>query len=89
MFLGCRQRAVLLFFVVKPKMLGIMAGLTQVNWGLEEYMKIGFTGKLCHMFPYSARWFDSGYSFMSVYRGLVFYIPLYVAVSCTVFGARL
>ena len=33
-------RAVLLFFVVRPKMLGIMAGMTQVNRGLEEYLKI-------------------------------------------------
>ena len=41
------------------------------------------------MFPYSARWFDGGYSFMSVYRGLVFYITLYLAVNCTVFGVRL
>ena len=32
-------RAVLLFFVVRPKMLGIMAGMTQVNRGLEEYLK--------------------------------------------------
>ena len=35
-------RAVLLFFVVRPKMLGIMASMTQVNRCLEEYLKIGF-----------------------------------------------
>ena len=32
-------RAEVLFFVVRPKMLGIMAGMTQVNRGLEEYLK--------------------------------------------------
>ena len=32
-------RAVLLFFVVTPKMLGIMAGMTQVNRNLEECLK--------------------------------------------------
>ena len=42
--LGCftgvdAPRAVLLFFVVRPKMLGIMAGMTQVNRGLEEYLQ--------------------------------------------------
>ena len=35
-------RAVLLFFVVRPKMLGIMAGMTQKDSCLEEYRKIGF-----------------------------------------------
>ena len=35
-------RAVLLFFVVRPKMLGIMASMTQKYSCLEEYRKIGF-----------------------------------------------
>ena len=35
-------RAVLLFFVVRPKMFGIMAGMTQKDSCLEEYHKIGF-----------------------------------------------
>ena len=35
-------RAVLLFSVLRPKMLGIMAGVTQVNRCLEVYLKIGF-----------------------------------------------
>ena len=66
--------AVLLFFVVRPKMFGIMAGMTQVEICLKEYRKIGvFSGRERHMFPY---W----YIFMSVYRGLVFCSPLYLAV---------
>ena len=35
-------RAVLLFFVVRPKMLGIMAGMTQKDSCFEEYRKIVF-----------------------------------------------
>ena len=54
-------RAVLLFFVVRPKMLGIMAGMTR---GVQKF----FSGRLRHMFPYPALWFNSGYIFMSVSR---------------------
>ena len=38
-------RAVLLFFVVRPKMLGIMAGMTQVEISLEEYRNLDFSGR--------------------------------------------
>ena len=81
-------RAVLLFFVVRPKMLGIMAGLTQKDSCLEEYRKNGFSGSLRHMFPYSALWFDIGYIFISVYRGLVFCSPFISGshVRCWVFA---
>ena len=46
--------AVFLFLVVRPKMLCIMAGVTQKDLCLEEYLKIVFFWEICHMFPYSA-----------------------------------
>ena len=38
-------RDVFVSLVRRPMMLGIMAGLTQVNWALRSTWKIGFTGK--------------------------------------------
>ena len=55
-------------------MLRIMAGMTQMDRCLEEYRKLGFTWRwLHHVSVSSSFWFDSGYMFMSVYRGLVFH----------------
>ena len=35
-------RVVLVFFVVRPKMLGIMAGMNEKYNCLEEFCKVGF-----------------------------------------------
>ena len=59
-------------FVFTPKMLGIMAGMTQVDSCIEEYREIGLFWEMTPLFPYSALWFDSGYIFRSVFSGLVY-----------------
>ena len=67
-------RAVFLFLVVWPKMLRMMAGMTQKDCCLKEYLKIGFYWEITsYVSVFSFFWFDSGYICMSVHRGLVFH----------------
>ena len=51
--------ALLLFFVVRPKMLGIMAGMTQKDCCLEEYRKLGLLEMTSYVSVFSSFWFDS------------------------------
>ena len=62
--------AVLPFIVVVPKMFGIIG---QVPRGVPK--NCFFTGRLPHLFPYFALWFNSGYLFMTVYRQKTAEIP--------------
>ena len=64
-------RAVLLFFVVRPKMLGIIAGMTEKDSCLEKYRKIGFFWEMTSYVSVFSSLVRQWIHFLSVYRGLV------------------